>query len=680
LIGRTLDGRYRIIARLARGGMSTVYEAVDSRLDRLVAVKVMSGALSTDPRFSDRFSREARAAARLSHLNVVTIYDHGLDAQTGLVFLVMELVDGRTLRELLREHGRFSPAEAVTIMEPVLSALAAAHRAGLVHHDVKPENILLSDDGVVKVADFGLARAIESDAESTRTGLMMGTVAYCSPEQISKGQGNQSSDVYSAGIVLFELLTGRPPYTGETAMNVAYQHVHSRVPAPSSLVAGIPAELDELVVAATDSNSAGRPEDAAEFLADLSDVRARLRLPVVPIASRERIPYARDEVFDQESAPRPAVSGPRPTVSPEHQSTQYIAPGSANVRQRTGPVAAMPPVRGPGVHPTADMRGPAPQPNAPVVAPPKRPGKPPRTARQRARRRGLVALFVVVLLGLVAGGTGWWFSTGRYSKVPTLAGETRAQAVAAIHKAGYKLGQVTEAHDHTVAADAVISTRPRSGSRLQRGQTINLVVSSGKDMVGVPKLAKGDAKEQVDAALASVGLRVKYAAAKFSDTVPANGLLAMSPTAGKDVERGYTTVTVTLSKGPDWVSVPVIGNGASYGDVAAALSKAGLKPVKQEQFSDTVQAGQVILPLTPPDRQVRGGNVTVVVSKGPQLVTVPKIKRYSDADTAQQQLESLGLKVKRDNQFGGALGLVMDVNPAAGTQLHRGDTVTLTVF
>src|SRR5579875_3356984 len=229
--------------------MSTVYAAVDERLDRLVAVKVMSAALSADPNFSDRFAREARAAARLTHLNVVSVYDQGQyrAADGHHVFLVMELVEGRTLRELMRERGRLSPAEAVSVMEPVLSALSAAHRAGLVHRDVKPENILLSDEGVVKVADFGLARAIETDASSTRTGLMMGTVAYCSPEQISKGRADQSSDVYSAGVVLFELLTGAPPYEGESAMNVAYQHVHSRVPAPSSRVKGIPEQIDELV-------------------------------------------------------------------------------------------------------------------------------------------------------------------------------------------------------------------------------------------------------------------------------------------------------------------------------------------------------------------------------------------------------------------------------------------------
>ncbi len=285
LVGRTLEGRYRIVDRIARGGMSTVYSAVDERLDRLVAVKVMSSALSSDPAFSDRFSREARAAARLTHLNAVSVYDQGTDTSTAghHVFLVMELVDGRTLRELIRERGRLSPAEAVSIMEPVLSALSAAHRAGLVHRDIKPENILLSNEGIVKVADFGLARAVESDPSATRTGLMMGTVAYCAPEQITKGRADQRSDVYSSGIVLFELLTGTPPYQGDSAMNIAYQHVHRRVPAPSARVKGIPTEIDELVVSATDSDPAGRPLDAGAFLAELADVRTDLALPIVSV-------------------------------------------------------------------------------------------------------------------------------------------------------------------------------------------------------------------------------------------------------------------------------------------------------------------------------------------------------------------------------------------------------------
>ena len=237
-MGGVLEGRYLLTARIARGGMSTVYRAVDTRLDRQVAVKVMSAGLSNDPAFGDRFAREARTAARLSHVNAVSVFDQGGDA--GHVFLVMELVEGRTVRDLLRENGHLPPALALSVIEPVLSALASAHRAGLVHRDIKPENILISNDGVVKVADFGLARAVEFDDVAARTGVMMGTVAYCPPEQISRGPCDQRSDVYSAGVVLFELLTGQAPFAGDSPMAIAYQHVHGRVPAPSSRVATVP--------------------------------------------------------------------------------------------------------------------------------------------------------------------------------------------------------------------------------------------------------------------------------------------------------------------------------------------------------------------------------------------------------------------------------------------------------
>jgi serine/threonine protein kinase len=284
LVGRLLEGRYRLRFQIARGGMSAVYEALDERLDRAVAVKVMSPSLSAAENFAGRFAQEARVAARLSHPNVVSVYDQGTDS--GHVFLVMELVRGRTLRELIREYGALTPALALSIMQPVLAALAAAHRAGLVHRDVKPENILLADDGAVKVADFGLARAVDSPLSSTRTGLMMGTVAYCPPEQLSRGAGDARSDVYSAGIVLFELLTGSVPYTGETPMAVAFQHVHADVPKPSSWRPGIAWQLDELVQRATSREPVARQLDAGAFLAELHDVRVDLGLPVVALPPR----------------------------------------------------------------------------------------------------------------------------------------------------------------------------------------------------------------------------------------------------------------------------------------------------------------------------------------------------------------------------------------------------------
>ena len=262
-VGRLLDGRYAVTARIAHGGMATVYLATDTRLDREVALKVMHAELARDEEFVRRFIGEAKSVARLSHQNVVAVFDQGADGS--FLYLAMEYVPGRTLKEVLRDRGRFSPATALEIMTGVLAGLAAAHASGIVHRDIKPENVLLTADGRVKVADFGLARA-QSAAGHTRAGLLIGTVSYVPPEQVTGGSTGPGGDVYSAGVMLFELLTGRLPFTGDTPLAVAYQHVNTDIPAPSTLVPGIPAEVDQLVLAATSRDPARRPADAGEFL------------------------------------------------------------------------------------------------------------------------------------------------------------------------------------------------------------------------------------------------------------------------------------------------------------------------------------------------------------------------------------------------------------------------------
>ena len=276
LIGRTLDGRYRVLRRIADGGMATVYLAVDERLDREVALKVMREHLVHDESFVTRFRREARSSASLSHPNVVAVFDQGED--DGNIFLAMEYVPGQTLREVMREEGPLSPRAALDVLEPVLLALAEAHAKGLIHRDVKPENVIINDNGTVKVADFGLARAVSSQTVTSTQGVLLGTVAYLSPEQVERGIADARSDVYAAGLMLFEMLTGTKAFTGETAIHVAYQHVHGGVPSPSSRVAGLPPALDELVAVATARDPDERPADAAEFLALVRRTRATLPL------------------------------------------------------------------------------------------------------------------------------------------------------------------------------------------------------------------------------------------------------------------------------------------------------------------------------------------------------------------------------------------------------------------
>ena len=271
-----LDGRYRVATKIATGGTSTVYRGLDTRLDRPVALKVMDSRYSGDQQFLTRFQLEARSVARLKDPGLVAVYDQGLDARHP--FLVMELVEGGTLRELLAERGPMPPHAVAAVLRPVLGGLAAAHRAGLVHRDVKPENVLISDEGEVKIVDFGLVRAV-AEAGITSTSVILGTAAYLSPEQVKDGNASPRSDVYAAGIVAYELLTGQTPFSGDTALSVAYQRLDTDVPPPSSVISGVPSQFDELVERATARDPAGRYADAQDMGAELDAIVDALQLP-----------------------------------------------------------------------------------------------------------------------------------------------------------------------------------------------------------------------------------------------------------------------------------------------------------------------------------------------------------------------------------------------------------------
>ena len=314
LVGRVVDGRYRIGPRIARGGMASVYEATDLRLDRVCAVKVMHPGLGDDEEFAARFVREARSAARLDHPNVVAVFDQGHD--DGTVFLVMEYVAGHTLRDVIRKESPMSPSRALALVEPILSALAHAHRAGLIHRDVKPENVLIADDGRVKVADFGLAKAVSADTQHTATGgVLIGTVSYLAPELVVDGRSDARADVYAAGVLIYELLTGSKPHEGESPIAVAYKHVHEDVPPPSRSAPGIPAYLDALVARATARDLDQRPADAGVLLHQVHRVGQALRDGV-----REDDELTRDLAL---RTPAPA----RPRTPSRTRSTSTSSPG-----------------------------------------------------------------------------------------------------------------------------------------------------------------------------------------------------------------------------------------------------------------------------------------------------------------------------------------------------------------
>jgi len=325
LVNTLLDGRYLVQTAIASGGTSTVYRGVDVRLDRPVAVKVMDSRYAGDDQFLTRFQMEARTVARLKDPGLVAVYDQGLDARHP--FLVMELIEGGTLRELLVERGPMPPHAVVAVLRPVLGGLAAAHRAGLVHRDVKPENVLISDDGDVKIADFGLVRAVAA-AGITSTSVILGTAAYLSPEQVSDGNAGPRSDVYSAGILTYELLTGRTPFTGDTALSVAYQRLDHDVPQPGAVIEGVPTQFDALVARATARDPAGRYANAIEMADAVDAIAEELSLPPFRVpaprnsAQHRSAALQRSQIVEQRAAPQPAPQPP--PKAPVHNPTRQM--------------------------------------------------------------------------------------------------------------------------------------------------------------------------------------------------------------------------------------------------------------------------------------------------------------------------------------------------------------------
>jgi serine/threonine-protein kinase len=520
--GALLDARYRVGPVIARGGMSTVYRGLDTRLDRPVAIKVLDPAMAADPAFRVRFEREARLAARIDHPAVVDVHDQG-DAPDGALFLVMELVEGGTLRDVLRARGAVGVPAALAVMEPVLAGLAEAHRQGMVHRDVKPENVLLSDAGEVKVADFGLVTAA-AQAGASHVGMIMGTLAYLSPEQVASGAADARSDVYAAGIMLYELLTGAPPYVGDTPISVAMRHLNEDVPPPSLVATEVPPELDEVVLAATRRDPAARPADAAAFLAALRRVRDQLAVP--------------------------RVAPPRPPARPvEEQATVPAGRHAAAVAAPPGPGGTRTMERPPG----ADDDAPT------AVAAPADRGMPDhRVARRRSRRLLALWIVVVLLLGAVVAGAAWWLGTGRWTAMPSVVGLDRPAAEKLLADSDLVV-TVTEAHHDTVADDVVAAAEPAPQSRLLRGSEVRLTVSTGRPVVPAvaPGAAVAAAEQQIrDADLTPVQ---SVTATEFSETVPQGAVVRTNPAAGSPLAIG-APVTLVLSKGaqPKQVEVPYV--------------------------------------------------------------------------------------------------------------------------
>ncbi|WP_367130949.1 PASTA domain-containing protein [Saccharothrix sp. HUAS TT1] len=654
VIGGLLEQRYRVGPLVARGGMSTVYQGVDTRLERTVAIKVMDPRFSADPQFVARFEREARAAAKLHHPGVVQVHDQGVDEDR--VYLVMELVDGGTLRDLLNARGKLDVALALTVIEKVLSPLAAAHRADLVHRDVKPENVLIGSGGAVKVADFGLVRAV-STAGVTSDTMILGTVAYLSPEQVTTGNTDARSDVYSAGVLLYEMLTGAPPYVGDNAISVAYRHVNDEVPP----VPDVPAEVAELVRRATRKEPFLRPADAESFLSEVETARARLGLAAVdvpvPVAARPA-----DEATQHVPAPpnpaeqtlrvepvRVAAGVPfaEPTV-PVHRPNPLVPPTSGPQGTRAIPRAEL-------------LAPPEPKPVGPQAPqPPQPPGVRPRPKRQpkkktpeqlyeemraRSKRQFITWISIVAVAAVLIGIAGWWLVVGRVTTVPELVGKELTTATALLDEASLKHTQQTENSD-TVPTGQVISSDPPAGTKGNRGDLVRLVVSAGKPVV--PQVNPGVEVAAAEGEIASVGLKSQLNPADdaFSDRVPKGKVVTLKPAPGTQVPIG-SVVTIVLSKGSEPKPVPSV-TGKSKDEAFAELSAAGFEPVEgKAEFSESVDGGKVVRTDPAAGSNVPAGSrkVTVVLSNA---VTVPQVEGKSVKE-AKKTLEEAGLKV--DVQF-----------------------------
>jgi eukaryotic-like serine/threonine-protein kinase len=661
LVGRLLDGRYQITQRLARGGMATVYRAVDTRLTRTVAVKVMHVGLGDDAEFARKFDREARAAAKLSHPNVVSVFDQGQDVagSNRRPYIVMEHVEGQTLRDILNRDAPLPASRALEIMEPVLAALAVAHDAGLVHRDVKPENVLISGRGQSKVAGFGLAKAVSSQTNTATQGLLIGTVSYLPPELVMSGKADARSDVYSAGIVLFELLTGRKPHTGDTPIQIAYAHVHRDVPPPSTGPTGgfIPPYVDALVTRATARDANARQPDAKVLLDQVRRARKALQRGL-----------ADDPQLTAElrSIPTSAAGGPKPRDRADYEVTQQV-PGPI-VAGRAAPR----PLSAPRTLIDAPPRGVARQLHEPS---PQRLAAE-RERRARKRRRGWLAFLIVVMLSASAALAGWYLTEGRFTTAPDFASLSKADAERVATKSGLLI-DFTDAHSETVARGSVISTKPGPGTKIEKGSTIEAALSSGPERYLMPVVV-GLSESAAETAIEKAKLVVGKVADGSSEHVPAGIVLSASEQPGTRLKKG-TPINLVVSSGPK--PIPITDyQGTPYDAAVAALSAAGFRVEERSAYSQKVAKDHVLSQDPSSGHGAPGETITLTRCLGPKLVKVPNVQRM-EVPAARKVLQEAGFRVKVQPVGINPAGVryVLYSNPGARTEVPKGSTIILYV-
>lgn len=673
LVGTLVDNRYAVRSKLARGGMSTVYLATDQRLERDVALKVLHPHLAADDNFLGRLGREAKSAARLSHAHVVGVLDQGYDGQTA--YLVMEYIKGHTLRDVISSKGALPPRLALALIDPVVEGLGAAHAAGLIHRDVKPENVLIADDGRIKIGDFGLARAVTA---STSTGALIGTVAYLSPELVLGKQADARSDIYSVGIMLYEMVTGQQPFDGEVPIQVAYQHVNGTVGPPSDLVPGLAGEMDELVQWCTANDPENRPVDGNALLQELRHIRTNLtdsELDLQPPAALAAGPQHPTEVIARISNPTAVMSPfsrPEPQRRPEeHATSVFPAAPQKQPSAVDGPPSGSAPV-------PLSKRAQRKTEREDEKARSRAAATPVRSLREgNPRRRGALWAVIIVIAALLATGAGWFFGMGPGSPgtVPPVANLTVAQAQQLLGDAGFQ-SRTNDVFDDDVPSGLVVGSQPEAGAEIRKFQPVALFVSKGPQLFELPQLT-GKSLDQAKDELNRAEMALGNVTEQFDEAVAAGVVLTQDPASGTPARHG-TPVNLTVSKGPQPIPVPAVV-GKDQDDAVKAIEAAGLKAVvAPETVNDkTVPKGAVASQSPSSGTLTRGGTVTLTVSKGPKLVKVPSYigKQASDA---RKELEKLGFEVRVNNILGGFFGTVRDQDPV-DKEVPEGSLITLTV-
>ena len=635
LTGELIDNRYLLQRILASGGMATIYAALDTRLDRPVAVKIMHPHLANDEAFVSRFIKEAKATAALSHPNIVSIQDQGWnEGGAPAVFIVMELVEGSTLRDFLNEQGALNFEQFFQFINPVVSALSAAHRMGIIHRDIKPENILISKDGRVKVADFGLAAgSIIGQTMTAESSVVLGSVSYLSPEQVQRGIADARSDIYALGIVMFEMLTGKKPYDGETPIQIAYKHVNERIPNLSTINESIPEQISELVFAATSPNPDQRPKDAEALFNQLRSIQGQID------------PKRRQLSLELDLPPAPiSVAKPK-----NIRSKVKVASAFEGLKEKTAQIIM------PKQSVTKDLKEDS-------VATKRR-----KTSKRVKRNRAIALLILAALIYGVYSLLG----AGRIT-VPSLAGMTQKEATAVLAELALKSEIGEEVFSEDIPVGKVISSTPGGGGKVSKDGVVKLNISKGKERIIIPSLV-GITPDVAIQKLAEIGLKIGETNEIFSDAAEKGFVVATEPKISSEVKRN-SIVNIFVSKGIEQVSlISYAGKGGE--EALSELTNAGFDVVPAYKFSDSVLPGLVISQQPDSAAQInKGAKITLNISKGPEFVFIPNVISKS-ANQATLDLENKGLKVV----VKGKGSKVVSISPKQGSKVKAGSTVTISL-